>query len=580
MVAGRPATGRTSAAPGRSQPAMDRVPSQRMLGPYQLLDRIGVGGMAEVWRATMRGAAGFERPVAIKRILGHLSADPDFVRMFVDEAKIAVQLSHPNIVQILDLGHIDDEWYIAMELVHGKDLRAILDTELARGQRIPLEVALHVIMKICDALHHAHFGGEGVLGSSGPGLRIVHRDVSPQNVMVSFDGEVKVADFGLAKAAGRAAQTQAGTVKGKLAYMSPEQLRGKTLDQRSDVFAVGILLWEVLAGERLFLGKTDRETIEKAYKAVVPSLQAMDPSIPPELEAITNRALASALEHRYQTAMELHDALEEFVYGSGLTLAAPSLSAYMRALYPQVEEVSVTTRRRDPRAGTAEIDVGRDAIDDGGDLDELDASDLESMPPPAPVYDDAPAFRAPASSLPPQEAAALVEDDGLESEMDDDVTSEPERSRTEPPTMVGDDQDWSDSTMAYEAGFGESEPTPEFSAGMARAVTDDDPDATAALDDDALYAAALAARPPPEDLVTRLHGPSERDLEKSREREQGEALPAFPDVVPTNVVVAQRGQAARPTAKLSRPSAAEARPFEGFDDDEQTTTAGGGGRRG
>jgi serine/threonine protein kinase len=536
-----------------------------LLGPYQLLDRIGVGGMAEVWRASQKGAAGFERPIAIKRILNHLSADPDFVAMFVDEAKIAVQLSHPNIVQTLDLGHSNDEWYIAMELVHGKDLRAVIDGEANRGQRIPLEVALHVVTKVCDALHHAHFGPDN-------SLRIVHRDVSPQNVLISFDGEVKVTDFGLAKAAGRIAQTQAGTVKGKLAYMSPEQLRGKTLDQRSDVFAAGILLWELLAGERLFLGRNDRETIEKAYKALIPSLRQMDPTIPEELERITMKALATSLEQRYATAMDFHDDLEAFVYGSSSILGAASLSAYMRALFPSAEEAS-SARRRDPRAATAEIDLPQAE----GEVEELDDELLESesMPPPAPSFREEGFREESRSSLPPADASLV--DDEIE-----DFDAEPERSKTEPPGAMADA--WDEGTVTFDSGFGSEEPTPEFSAGMARAVaapepTLDDPDATAALDDDALYAAALANRPPPEDLVTRLHGPNEADLARSRQRDH-EATPnqvGLPEAVPTNVVV---GQTARPAARTQKSVAKpESRQFEGFDDDDQTTTAGGGGRR-
>src|SRR5690606_307627 len=201
-------------------------------------ERIGVGGMAEVFKAKTFGAEGFERLVAIKRILAHLVEDEDFVNMFIDEAKIAVRLQHPNIVGIHDLGRAGGTLYIAMEYVPGRDVRAIYDFEQERGGATPIGVACHIVMKMCEALHHAHFA----TGPRGEPLQVIHRDVSPQNVLISFDGEVKVADFGLAKARGRMVQTQAGVVKGKLAYMSPEQLRGDDIDHRVDVFGLGIVL--------------------------------------------------------------------------------------------------------------------------------------------------------------------------------------------------------------------------------------------------------------------------------------------------------------------------------------------------
>jgi eukaryotic-like serine/threonine-protein kinase len=355
-----------------------------LLDQYQLIDRIGVGGMAEVWRATMRGAEGFERPVAIKRILPQFSGDTDFVAMFVDEAKIAVRLSHPNIVQIFDLGRAGDEWFIAMELVHGKDLRAVTDAEAARGQRVPLEVACHAVMMVCEGLQHAHFLDANPLQPTAGARQIIHRDISPQNVLVSYDGEVKVTDFGLAKAAGRAAHTQAGTIKGKLAYMSPEQLRGVPLDQRSDVFAVGVVLWELLTGERLFLGQNDRDTIAKAFACKVPPLGTIDPTIDDELDRITRRALSMERDQRYASAEELHDDLEAYVYGAGLTLSSGSLAAYMRALFPQAEPAPA--RKRDRRAVTAQIQL-EDAPVVEEPIEELDgllddAALLESEPAP------------------------------------------------------------------------------------------------------------------------------------------------------------------------------------------------------
>ena len=261
-------------------PLSDQQPAK--FGKYLLVERIGVGGMAEVFKAKIFGAEGFERLVAIKRILPHLVEDDDFVKMFIDEAKIAVRLQHPNIVTIHDLGKAEGTLYIAMEFVAGKDLRALYDYEKERAGRTPIGIACHVVMKMCEALHHAHFA----TGPRGEPLQVIHRDVSPQNVLLGFDGEVKVADFGLAKARGRMVQTQAGVVKGKLAYMSPEQLRGEEIDHRVDVFGLGIVLFELLSGERLFLGPSDMETLRRVYEAKVPPMQPLNPEVPPELEAI------------------------------------------------------------------------------------------------------------------------------------------------------------------------------------------------------------------------------------------------------------------------------------------------------
>jgi len=377
---------------------------------YELLERIGIGGMAEVYRANALGAEGFERPIAIKRILPNLAEDEDFVKMFIDEAKIAVQLSHPNIVGIFDLGRFGDDYFIAMELVHGRDLRQIQDREAQLGRRMPLEIALHAGMKVCEALHHAHYKGGG--GHDGEAVYIIHRDVSPQNVLVSYDGQVKVTDFGLAKAAGRAVQTQAGIIKGKLAYMSPEQLTTVPIDQRSDVFAAGTLLWEMLTGERLFLGSNDRETIQKVFQAKVASPRSLDPAIPIELDRVVMKALAKDRDQRYRTAQEFHDDLEETGYLVNAMVGAPSVSAYMRALFPEVE-VSGSARRRDPRAATAEIRL----------------SEMANPPPPSSFS------LADAEELDPGE----LDDDDDEDVLDDDEL-QPEPESISPPPIEEDDE--------------------------------------------------------------------------------------------------------------------------------------------
>jgi serine/threonine protein kinase len=368
---------------------VEEVDSPDDAGRYVLLDRIGLGGMAEVFRATARGAAGFERPVAIKRILPSLSEDADFIRMFIDEAKIAVQLQHPNIVQIFDLGRDGRDYFIAMEYVHGKDLRVIAERVHRNGERIPPSVAVHVAMKLCEALHHAHFA----TAAGGHPLHVVHRDVTPQNVMISYDGEVKVTDFGLARAAGRVTETKQGVIKGKLAYMAPEAFDGLGVDHRSDVYGVGILLWEMLTGMRLFLGHNDVETVQNAQTANAPRLRAIDPGIEPELDRIVARALVRDREDRYQTAEELHDELEAFAYEAQQFLTSSALGAWLDEVVPppgleSEKRFAAEVVTREIRLGDPDVAIEEepaeplDTLADDGDDDE-DTYERDTVPPPA-----------------------------------------------------------------------------------------------------------------------------------------------------------------------------------------------------
>jgi serine/threonine protein kinase len=216
-------------------------------GKYTLLERISVGGMAEVFRAKTFGVEGFERLVAVKRILPNIAEDKEFIRMFVDEAKLAVQLNHANIAQITDLGVVDGSYYIALEHVHGRDLRSVFERARSQNEAMPVAHACYVAMKVCEGLDYAHNKRD----ASGGEISLVHRDVSPQNVLVSFEGEIKLIDFGIAKAVGTSINTKSGVLRGKLGYMSPEQVRGLPVDRRSDVFSCGIVLYEMLTGERL-----------------------------------------------------------------------------------------------------------------------------------------------------------------------------------------------------------------------------------------------------------------------------------------------------------------------------------------
>jgi serine/threonine protein kinase len=224
-----------------------------LFGKYLLLERINVGGMAEVFIAKAFGVEGFERILAIKKILPTMAEDEEFITMFIDEARISVQLNHANVVHIHELGKHDETFYIAMEYVAGRDLRTILERYRRHKEIMPTAQAVFIASKICEGLDYAHRRKD----ARGQDLDIIHRDVSPQNILISYEGEVKIIDFGIAKAANRSQKTQAGILKGKFGYMSPEQVRGLPIDRRADVFAVGVILYEMLTGEKLFVGESD-----------------------------------------------------------------------------------------------------------------------------------------------------------------------------------------------------------------------------------------------------------------------------------------------------------------------------------
>jgi serine/threonine protein kinase len=298
-------------------------------GKYYLLERINVGGMAEVFRAKAFGVEGFERLVAVKRILPNIAEDKEFIRMFIEEAKLAVQLNHANIAQIFDLGVVDGAYYIALEHVHGRDLRGMFDRCRQLGEPMPVAQACFIIMKLCEGLDYAHNKRD----QAGRELHLVHRDVSPQNVLVSFEGEVKVIDFGIAKAANKGNKTQAGILKGKFGYMSPEQVRGIPIDRRSDVFSCGIVLYELLTGERLFVGESDFSTLEKVRNVEILPPSTYNRRIPDELERIVLKALAKDPEDRYQNAIDLHDELQAFVYTAGEFYSRKDLAGWMKKIF-------------------------------------------------------------------------------------------------------------------------------------------------------------------------------------------------------------------------------------------------------
>jgi eukaryotic-like serine/threonine-protein kinase len=305
-------------------------------GKYFLLERINIGGMAEVFRAKAFGVEGFERLVAVKRILSNVAEDKEFIRMFIEEAKLSVQLNHANIAQIFDLGVVDGAYYIALEHVHGRDLRGIFDRGRQLGEAMPVAQACFVAMKVCEGLDYAHNKRD----QSGKELALVHRDVSPQNILVSFEGEVKLIDFGIAKAAGTVT-TQGGILKGKFGYMSPEQVRGLPVDRRSDVFSCGIVLYELLTGERLFVGESDFSTLEKVRNVEILPPSTYNRKIPDELERIVLKALSKDVDDRYQNAIDLHDELQAFVYTAGEFYSRKDLAGWMKKTFDkEIEEES------------------------------------------------------------------------------------------------------------------------------------------------------------------------------------------------------------------------------------------------
>ncbi len=302
----------------------------RPFGKYTLLHRLATGGMAELFLALHRSTAGFEKLVVIKRALPIVNHEETFISMLLHEARIAATLSHPNIVQIYDVGQMEGTHFIAMEHVHGEDLRAIQRQLSKQKGVLPLEHALYVAIGLCSGLSYAHEKCD----LAGHPLRIVHRDISPHNVLVSYSGDVKLVDFGVAKSRVQLGdQTRAGNIKGKVPYMSPEQALGHPIDARSDVFAIGTTLYELTTGRRLFKGRSDYETLRLVGAATFAPPSSVKRDYPPELEAILMKALTRYPEDRYQSARELQLDLERFVHAAHLYTSALSLSAFMHGLF-------------------------------------------------------------------------------------------------------------------------------------------------------------------------------------------------------------------------------------------------------
>lgn len=289
---------------------MPPVPSQKTAGQYYLLEKIAQGGMAEIYKGLAYDLAGIKKIVCIKKILPHIAASREFIDMLVDEAKIAVKLSQGNIAQIYDLGKAGEDYFIVMEFVDGQTLSKIHKKAIRLAEPIPIPIACHIIAEIAGGLNYIHRKTD----ESGKPLNIIHRDISPQNIMVSYSGTVKIIDFGIAKAAVKIGQTESGILKGKFAYMSPEQARGDTLDQTSDIFSLGVIFHELLTNHRLFKGASTKETLKNVKRAKVPPPSEINPEIPEELDDIVLTALNRTPRERYSCASDFQEALFKFFH--------------------------------------------------------------------------------------------------------------------------------------------------------------------------------------------------------------------------------------------------------------------------
>ena len=316
----------------------------KRFGKYLLLDQIAVGGMAELYRAMITGVQGFEKLIAVKKLLPHLSVEEELVKSFIDEAKLAALLHHQNIVQIYDFGSVEKSYFIAMEYLFGKDLRDIMKKAKQHEPPLSLEYALYILSRVSAGLHYAH----NLKDFQGKPLSIIHRDISPQNIFITYEGDVKIVDFGIAKAATQSTMTQVGMIKGKVAYMSPEQADGKVIDYRSDIFSLGIILYELVTGEKMFTGDT-MQVLSKVRSAEFPSPEEVIKDVPEKLYEIFNQSLVKDPEQRYSSCNKMLSDLEEAMYAFSKRPTARGLSEFMKDIFK--EEIAEEERTMSALAG-------------------------------------------------------------------------------------------------------------------------------------------------------------------------------------------------------------------------------------
>jgi len=320
-------------------------------GKYLLVEKLATGGMAQLYRAKIIGVEGFEKFIAIKQILPHLAHEEELITSFIDEAKLAALLNHQNVVQIYDFGSMENSYFITMEFLYGKDLRGVNTKAREKGSPVNLENALYLISKVCAGLDYAH----NLKDFQGKSLNIIHRDISPQNVFLTYQGDVKIVDFGIAKAASQSTITQVGMIKGKVAYMSPEQAAGKVIDHRSDIFATGILLYELVAGGRMFKGDDTLQILSKVREAEFTPLGTLKTGLPDKLYDIVAKALAKEPEDRYQSCADMQADIEECIFRLNLRPSGRSLAEYLKLLF--AEEIDAEGKRM---ADTADAGAASD----------------------------------------------------------------------------------------------------------------------------------------------------------------------------------------------------------------------------
>ncbi len=303
-------------------------------GKYEFLRKLGSGGMAEVYLATADGPEGFKKHVAIKRVLPDLAESDDLVAMFLDEARLVARFNHPNIVQIFELGKIEESYFVTMEYVHGASVAQVLRACSRGGRRVPVEVAAKIVSCVCDGLHYAHNFTE----ADGTPLNLVHRDVNPQNIMLNYEGIVKLLDFGIAKAGSNQYHTRTASLKGKAAFMSPEQVTRKTrLDSRSDIFSLGCTLYCALTGHRPFNGDSELDVLMAVVQEPTPDPRAIAPNVPDELVGIVSRAMEKERDRRYPSARDMGIALEQFLRSGGPVVDSYALADFLRGVIPPNE---------------------------------------------------------------------------------------------------------------------------------------------------------------------------------------------------------------------------------------------------
>jgi eukaryotic-like serine/threonine-protein kinase len=358
---------------------LDRGGQQR-LDRYELVAELASGGMATVFLGRILGAGGFQRFVAIKRLHPHLASEQEFVEMFLDEARLAASIHHPNVVPILEVGTSDRGYYLVMEYIEGDTLARLLARAATSRQRIPIPIVIRIVLDTLAGLHAAH----ELKDDNDHHLNLVHRDVSPQNILVGINGTARITDFGVARAATRLSSTRSGQLKGKLAYMAPEQARGGQIDRRADLFAVGTVLWEVLADKRLFKGEGEADTLNRVLFEPIPKLRDIDPEIEPVLEAVTMKSLDRDPEKRFPTASVFADELEKAARTCASIASVREVADYVQKVLGQ----DISQQREAVRAWLAQSEPSRTELDDrdiivgvGGAQVATTSSSAVSIPP-------------------------------------------------------------------------------------------------------------------------------------------------------------------------------------------------------